>query len=718
MLSNILYKQVDLRAEICRALQNLVDSNNAILALEGAEDDLILQNRVSKADAAKNIKHLAGFAGNLLAVLFNVYSETLPHHRGYILKCINAYLSITPSGELMDTFTKVTSMLESSLQESGAQTQAEKQKQKHADNKMPPMSHTFMDLVITISIYLPRESFATLFNIASLIIVKDDDPQLQKKAYKLIPRLAESEPGKVALRDRNAELQSLLLNSAEKASAPSRRDRLTAISQIIEYLPSSDLHFIPSILSEVVICAKEVNEKARGAAFDVLVLMGEKMQQGGTVANSKVSHMPDDAPDVPATLEEYFTMVSAGLAGSTPHMISASITALTRILYQFRESVPEPLLADLVSTLDLFLTSNNREIVRSVLGFVKVCVISLPTPLMLPRLQTLIPNLMVWSHEHKAHFKAKVKHIIERMIRRFGIEVVEKWCPEEDRKLITNVRKTRERRKRRKEAGEPDEEGEDDGEKKQTQQPAAAAPRKSKFESEFDQVAYGSDESDESAVSSDDDDDDDFVAGMMKRSKRAGRAGAQTFITEDDDEPLDLLGSKALGNISSTRPKAAKNVTRKSKARTNEDGKLILGDDDDGDDAMMVDFDNKGHRTSKASAEDQDGMGGVDAYVDAVSGKDAVQRGQRGRLKFNNRRDKSGKGDEMDVDDEEEVGREVRAAKRGANGGPPRGGFRPRSGSGGRGGMAKMKSQRRGLGVGKTDGGRVVKSPRGKSFKR
>ena len=60
------------------------------------------------------------------------------------------------------------------------------------------------------------------------------------------------------------------------------------------------------------------------------------MRQGGVVMNSKVPHMPDDAPDVQASLEEYLTMVSAGLAGSTPHMISASITALTRILYHFR----------------------------------------------------------------------------------------------------------------------------------------------------------------------------------------------------------------------------------------------------------------------------------------------------------------------------------------------------------------------------------------------
>ncbi|KAJ9621918.1 pre-rRNA processing protein [Taxawa tesnikishii (nom. ined.)] len=295
LVSNLLYQQTQLRTDLCRALQNLVDSNKAVLAIEG-EEDLIAQGRISKADAQKNVQHLAGFASNILAVLFNVYSQTLPQYRGIILRCINAYLSIAPPQELMETFTRVATMLEDSLAESGPQTQAAKQKEPKSADKMPPMSHTLMDLVITISIYLPRDSFAALFNMAAIVVNKNDDPQLQKKAYKLIPRLAESEIGQAALEERNPELQQLLLQSASKVSAPARRDRLAAISQIIPSLPPSDLSFIPSIISEVVISAKEVNEKARTAAFDLLVLMGEKMSAGGTVVNSKVPHMPADAP--------------------------------------------------------------------------------------------------------------------------------------------------------------------------------------------------------------------------------------------------------------------------------------------------------------------------------------------------------------------------------------------------------------------------------------
>ena len=39
--------------------------------------------------------------------------------------------------------------------------------------------------------------------------------------------------------------------------------------------------------------------------------------------------------DVVADVGEFVTMISAGLAGSSPHMISATITSLSRLVYEF-----------------------------------------------------------------------------------------------------------------------------------------------------------------------------------------------------------------------------------------------------------------------------------------------------------------------------------------------------------------------------------------------
>ena len=570
------------------------------------------------------------------------------------------------------------------------------------------MSHTLMDLIITISLYLPRESYTSLFKMASVLINKADDPQLQKKAYKLIPRLAESEIGKEALRIRNEELQQLLLQSAEHASKPARRDRLLALSQVIECLPQTDLHFIVSVLSEVVISAKETNEKAREAAFDLLVAMGEKMAQGGTVLQNKVPNMPEDAPPVEASLEEYFTMVSAGLAASTPHMVSASITAVTRILYEFHSRISTDTTQNLLEVMDIFLQNPNREIVRSVLGFVKVEVVSLPESLIKPRLNTLLSNLMVWSHEHKAHFRAKVKHIVERMIRKFGVENVERACPAEDRKLITNIRKTREHQKKKRTQDE-------EGAEEQKDKP------KGKFESEYDQAVYGSESED-----SEGDSEDEFIKSQS-RQRNSKTKGGQTYIVEDEDEPLDLLSKRALGNISTTKPLRKREVPQKrTKARTNEDGKLILGDsDDEGGSASRSK--KSASKYSSAPAEDdvdvlmdvdQDGISleaGINAYVDAIRGRDAAQRGQKGKLKFSNKKRQDD--DAMEVDDEDKDSRRAKSGSgmgRGSSRGGGRGGATPRRGLGvdkGRGGGSGGGGSSRGRGNGRVEKGR---SPRGK----
>jgi len=683
LLANVLYQKVDLRNNICKALQNLVDSNKSILETESDEDgeDLVAQHQISKEQAQKNLDHLATFSGNMLAVLFNVYSSTHPQFRGFILKCLNSFLSITPHGELMATFSKVSTMLESSLAELTAQTQADKQKNKNEQSGMPPMAHTLMDLVITITPYLPPDSYQTLFAIFNATVNKDADPQLQKKAYKVIPRLAETEVGRAALQSQNEALQALLISSAATATPPARRDRLVALSTMVEFIPQDDLHFIPSILSEVVISAKEVNEKARTAAFDILVAMGEKMREGGVVVNCKVAHMPNNAPNVPATLEEYFTMVSAGLAGSAPHMVSASITALTRIMWQFKDDVDRNMLSELVATLDLFLTSKNREIVRSVLGFIKVCVISLPKEMMEPRFQTLIPNLMVWSHEHKAHFKAKVKHIIERLVRRFGFEIVDKYTPNEDKKLIANIRKTRERRKRKKDeakAAANDNDSDND---------VAEKPHgKYRFENGFDDALYGSESESEA-------ENDTEMAGAAPKNRR-GAKKSQKFIVEGEDDPLDLLDRKSLAHISTTRPQKAGVLKKKqTKAKYNQDGKLILGDSDD-------------ERSAPAAAavdnDDLDMSGaGVDAYVEAVSGKNAYTRGQKGKVKFSNKRAREGD-QEMELDDDDAGGRAAFEEKK----------PRKSSGRGGRdGGFKKQMAGRKPLG--QVREGRAGKSTRG-----
>lgn len=594
--------------------------------------------------------------------------------------------------ELLETFNRVTAKFESALTEALQNHFDKSRPNQPSSSHMPPATHSLMDLIITLSIYLPVSSYTSLFTITSRILTQAHDPQLQKKAYKLLPRLTKSPNAASALYDKNSDLQALLLSSASSVSAPARRDRLAALAVVIEHLPPSELHFIPSVLSEVVIAAKEVNKKARSAAFDLLVLMGQRMKAGGTIEQSKIPHMPSDAPVAEANLDEFFTMVSAGLVGNTPHMISASVTALTRILYEFKSELSNQLIEELVSTMDLFLTSNSREIVRSCLGFMKVAVISLPEELMRPRLANLIPALMVWSREHKARFRSKVKHILERAMRRFGYEAVERCCPEEDRKFVHNIRKTKERRKRKKEAATATATEGNAG--------AEEPRRKSRFESEYDEAVYGSDSSETASEDAAEGGDGVHAGELRGRGK-----GRRAYIVEDPDEPLDLLDRKALGNISSSKPVKPNRAPEKQRVKTDVNGKLILGEEDgEGEDAMVVDGDGSisGSKKSYKETEQEPGdgtlEGGINAYVEAIRGRDAVQRGRGGRLKFSNKRDR---GEKMDIDDDDDGGGEGDKSMKAGEKGADKAAARPKQ---------DPKKQRRGLGVEKVRGGRVVKS--------
>ncbi|KAK5258702.1 pre-rRNA processing protein [Exophiala xenobiotica] len=149
----------------------------------------------------------------------------------------------------------------------------------------------------------------------------------------------------------------------------------------------------------------------------------------------------------------------------------------------------------------------------------------------------------------------------------------------------------------------------------------------------------------------------------FKKSSAGTRRGEQYIRQEDeDDEPLDLLDPKSMGNISSRklgRLRDAQASSRKTKAKVNEDGKLVFGGNDN-DNEADEDVD-----VAMSGGAGQDNS--INAYLDAVSGADAVRRGQKGKLKVKSGMQKKTKQEtrqrdgEMDLDVEEarEVARQI-----------------------------------------------------------
>jgi ribosomal RNA-processing protein 12 len=271
---------------------------------------------------------------------------------------------------------------------------------------------------------------------------------------------------------------------------------------------------------------------------------------------------------VAASIPEYMTMIAAGLAGTTPHMISATITAISRLVFEYKDEIPADMKSDLVATLLVFLSSNNREIVKSALGFVKVIVVSFPSLEIQPHLGSLVPGLLNWSHDHKNHFKGKVRHIFERLIRKVSYDDVKLAAEEaaaqsEDAptqgtpdgvKFLENIRKRKERSKKKKAAareanGDAQRDDDDDDDDR-------APVARTTTGNAFDDALYGSEsdmtDSETEEATGAQRGDQRGVKGKGKGKAKDNKGPGSTFLREDGDEPLDLLDRTLAGRLSST----------------------------------------------------------------------------------------------------------------------------------------------------------------------
>jgi ribosomal RNA-processing protein 12 len=236
-----------------------------------------------------------------------------------------------------------------------------------------------------------------------------------------------------------------------------KKGRFHVLLKMTAQLPEDALHWVPLFLPEAVLGTKEINQQARLTAFELLLAFARRMSSGSGVIHAKKTRGML-AADVKASLSEFMTMLLAGLAGSTPHMISATMMAIARILFELRTAIDAELLDVLLGDVIAMLHSPSREVVKSSLGFLKVALAALrpndannSVDLMERHLETLVPGLLNWANEHHQQFKVRVRHLMERLVRRFGFERVWALTPIDHRKLLTNIRKRRERAKRHKE---------------------------------------------------------------------------------------------------------------------------------------------------------------------------------------------------------------------------------------------------------------------------
>ena len=129
-------------------------------------------------------------------------------------------------------------------------------------------------------------------------------------------------------------------------------------------------------------------------------------------------------------------------ARSTAHMIAASLSALGRLTFELRDVADvEPTLVQLFRTVLALLAHSAHEVVKAALSFVKVGLASLSPEAVEPLLPSLVPPMLVWCSNKHPHLKTQCRYVMERLVKRFGYDVMMEVTPEQHQRLLVHMRK-------------------------------------------------------------------------------------------------------------------------------------------------------------------------------------------------------------------------------------------------------------------------------------
>lgn len=574
-LSSALREEPGVRGIICTSLQILIQQNKSILK---ATDEISTTDRSSSEGqaisyynsqvATDNLSVLRSSARALLSVLSEVFFKSSKDTSGPLQKTIGELASISEKPVVarffkttMQKLLKVTKEVASKAENSNSM-QVDGSSE---ENSLSLARAQLFDLAGCLLPGLDAEEIDLLF-VAIKPGLEVPEGLVQKKAYKVLSMILKYSDEFIGRK--LEELLNLMIEVLPSCHLSAKRHRLDSLYFLIVHVSkdSSEQNrheVISSFLTEIVLALKETNKRTRNRAYEIIVQIGHSCgdeEKGGRKEN----------------LHQFFNMIAGGLAGETPHMISAAVKGLARLSYEFGDLISAAY--NILPSTFLLLQRKNREIVKASLGLLKVLVAKSQAESLETHLRGMVEGLLNWHGSSKNHFKAKVKLLLEMLVKKCGMEAVKGVMPEEHMKLLTNIRKIKERRERKLASC---------SEESRSQMSKATTSRLSRW----NHTKIFSDFGDGETVNSDPDDMDvDTFSRQMKTSMSKSRAASlrskrthkstkslqEDLFDQGDDEPLDLLDRKKTRSAL----RSSKHLKRKSESddevEIDAEGRLVI----------------------------------------------------------------------------------------------------------------------------------------------
>lgn len=369
-----------------------------------------------------DIAELARFAKNYLPILFNLYT-TQPNgtdeegQRLAAFDTIKIYMTITNNEMANELFERALSKLDT-------------------PNSTDFFKESVADLIRVLIGYTDVDKLTKYYDMCVPIFKDEAKQKEQKKAYRFLEEICSGnkEICRQFLNEHRRKIQKMLISSATSVNKTSRGIRLRCLMHLVKMHPQLEkTKFLEAIVPEAVLCVKDINERCRTSAYQLINVIAEKFLSN------------------PEHLKDYTDMLMVGLGGEQKY-VSATLLALASITYHYRDFLNTEIVREILEHACTIMKSSTREIVESALSYVKVYIGVMSSDLLALSLPRIVSALSQMNKDCKRHFRQKVRDIFMKLIRKFGIISISNMVPTEDvilHKRLKNINKIEDIKKKR-----------------------------------------------------------------------------------------------------------------------------------------------------------------------------------------------------------------------------------------------------------------------------
>ncbi|XP_050227789.1 ribosomal RNA-processing protein 12 isoform X2 [Mercurialis annua] len=454
LLTTFLKEDSFMHQTIAVSLQTLVNQNkSAVISKNTASEshdnsvkDTLLESRTSysKKTAAKNIKVLSSHAPELLQALVDLYVDSPPEKRAYIKDAVGCLASITDSSvtknilmPLLKRFQLVNDTGEFEQPMNKEDELIETKQENFNANEKDEKRCLIMELMSSLIEGAKEDLISLIYNYV-VHIFKGDVLNCYCEAYHTLSRILKKHAQFCS--SQFEELIDLLIGLKPPTEISSLKNRFACfhilLNHTLEICLEEENTKAFLILNEIILALKDANDEFRKVAYDTLLMLSSSIRNLSLAGSGEPYH-------------RLVNMIMGYLSGPSPHIISGAVSALSLLVYNDADiSLKMP---DLVPSLLSLLHTKAVEVIKAILGFVKVLVSSLEAKELQNFLPDITNGILLWSTVSRFHFRSKVTVILEIMMRKCGSTAVELVTPEKHKSFVKTVLENRHHKKTSKE---------------------------------------------------------------------------------------------------------------------------------------------------------------------------------------------------------------------------------------------------------------------------